>query len=103
MCASIGGSQPHPYYTLRLGGIAQCIRFVHVGDSPCLLLGGSAGELWLVSITTKRPLWTEVIHAGKAILQVEAVNSSTAITYVRYSNVHLNTVGSIQYFNIGHL
>ena len=86
MCASVGGGQPHPYYTLRLGGIAQCLRFVRVGDSPCLLAGGSAGELWLVSIATKRALWTQTVHAGKAILQVEAVDGATAITYVRYTD-----------------
>ena len=69
--------------------MAQCLRFILVGDSPCLLVGGSSGELWLVSMATKRPLWTQTVHAGKALLQVEAVDGKTAITYVRNSRLRL--------------
>lgn len=83
MCASVGEGQLHPYYTLRLGSMVQCLKFIQIRSVLYLLMGGSSGEMWLVSIATKRPVWTKITHGGGALIHMEEVADGTVITFVR--------------------
>ena len=63
----------------------QSMRFTQLRGNHYLIAGGSVGEVWLVSMATKRPVWTNEIHSGKTVLQVDMLAEGTAITYVSIS------------------
>ena len=86
MCASVGEGQLHPYYTLRLGGVVQCLKFIRLKGVSYILMGGSSGEMWLVCIATKRPAWTQTTHGGGALIHMEEIADGTVITFVSIAN-----------------